>query len=71
MIPASGATTTTQLEPPVSAVLVRSGFGVLVARRAAVAELEGGRVVADLPVPAQLRLNDAKSDPAGRLWAAA
>jgi sugar lactone lactonase YvrE len=41
---------------------------VLVARRAAVAELEGGRVVAELPVPARLRLNDAKPDPAGRLW---
>jgi sugar lactone lactonase YvrE len=33
-----------------------------------VAELEGGRVVAEFPVPADLRLNDAKADPAGRLW---
>jgi sugar lactone lactonase YvrE len=66
--PASGATTTTELEPPVSAVLTRSRSGVLVTRRAAVAELEGGRVVAELPVPARMRLNDAKCDPAGRLW---
>jgi sugar lactone lactonase YvrE len=67
--PETGATATVALEPPVSSVHVRAAGGMLATTRAAVVELGSGREVAAVAVPARLRLNDAKPDPSGRLWA--
>jgi sugar lactone lactonase YvrE len=64
---ATGETVSVACAPPVSSVHVRAAGGMLVTGRASVVEL-GVREVATLAVPAGLRLNDAKTDPAGRLW---
>jgi sugar lactone lactonase YvrE len=64
---ATGETLSVACAPPVSSVHVRAAGGMLVTARASVVELGGGEVVT-LAVPAGLRLNDAKADPAGRLW---
>lgn len=64
---ATGETVSVDCAPPVSSVHVRAAGGMLVTGRASVVKLGVGEV-ATLSVPAGLRLNDAKADPAGRLW---
>ena len=70
-VPASGATTTSELGPPVSLVLPTAGGGVLVARRNRLAELaEDGteRAVAETAARPDIRFNDGGTDPQGRVW---
>lgn len=70
-VPASGATTTSELGPPVSLVLPTAGGGVLIARRnrlAVLAEDGTERAVAETAARPDIRFNDGGTDPQGRVW---
>ena len=70
-VPASGATTTSELGPPVSLVLPTAGGGVLIARRnrlAVLAEDGTERAVAKTAARPDIRFNDGGTDPQGRVW---
>ncbi len=70
-VPASGATTTSELGPPVSLVLPAAGGGVLIARRnrlAVLAEDGAERAVAETAARPDIRFNDGATDPQGRVW---
>ncbi len=70
-VPASGATTTSELGPPVSLVLPAAGGGVLIARRnrlAVLAEDGTERTVAEIAARPDIRFNDGATDPQGRVW---
>jgi sugar lactone lactonase YvrE len=76
--PSTGVTATACLGAPVSAALPAEGGGLLVARRnrLVVCARPGSagpgpgteRVVAEVPMEAGLRFNDAACDPRGRVW---
>lgn len=65
------ALTPIELSPPLSFALPRKDGGLIVGQGRQVLALEGdrSRVVATVNEPAENRLNDARCDPAGRLWA--
>jgi len=70
-VPASGATTTCELGPPVSLVLPTVGGGVLIARRnrlTVLAEDGTERAVAETAARPDIRFNDGATDPQGRVW---
>lgn len=70
--PADGTDRTIAMGQPVGAVVLREQGGLVLALRDGVAilDLDTGamRMAADLAVRPGIRMNDAKADPAGRLW---
>jgi sugar lactone lactonase YvrE len=66
----SGETVTTELGPPVSAVLPAGGGTRLIARRNRLAMIsaDGERLIMQVGLPAGVRFNDAGCDPCGRVW---
>ncbi|MBO0803194.1 MAG: SMP-30/gluconolactonase/LRE family protein [Nocardiopsaceae bacterium] len=69
--PATGATSTTQLTPPVSAVLPVAAGGLVLGcgQRVTVLTPDGAsREVTQITADPAIRFNDAKADPRGRLW---
>jgi sugar lactone lactonase YvrE len=67
--PRTGHTETTRVGAPVSAVLPDASGELAVLRRDRLVRLSPERTVAAIDAPEQVRFNDAKCDPAGRLWA--
>jgi sugar lactone lactonase YvrE len=70
-VPASGETVTANLGAPVSAVLPVADGSVLVSRQHRLVLIESGggeRTVAEISAPANVRFNDAATDPRGRVW---
>jgi sugar lactone lactonase YvrE len=68
--PVTGGTATTELAPPLSAVVATTRGTRVVTQGLCVLEVteEVARHVADVPEAHGLRANDAAADPAGRLW---
>jgi sugar lactone lactonase YvrE len=68
--PRTETTTTTDIAPPLSAVVLSTRGTSVVTAGLCVLELtaDGPRHIADVPEPPCMRANDAAVDPAGRLW---
>lgn len=72
--PADGSLSSCEIGQEVGAVVTREGGGIVVAARDGIGFVDEGTGELELIVPIELdrpdrRMNDAKCDPAGRLWA--